>query len=88
MKEIPATPSLPDALPIQSFILGLANQVVPHTESCHPWATEVNYLVRITLIVYMAFQAWPGLACLFCGSPARHQYGPCHNQKPQKRMSN
>ncbi|KAJ9071836.1 hypothetical protein DSO57_1033229, partial [Entomophthora muscae] len=39
--------------------LGLANQAVPHTESWHPLATTVNYLVRIAPIVYMGFQAQP-----------------------------
>ncbi|KAJ9085999.1 hypothetical protein DSO57_1008514 [Entomophthora muscae] len=68
MKEIPITPPLPNVPPAQDFsklgfvyitVLGLANQVVPHTKSwCH-LATAVNYLVRVTSIVYMAFQAWP-----------------------------
>ncbi|KAJ9071100.1 hypothetical protein DSO57_1000775 [Entomophthora muscae] len=62
MKEIPLTP------PFQNFsklgvvyitLLGLADQLVPHTESWHPLATAVNYLVRIVPIVYMAFQARP-----------------------------
>ncbi|KAJ9085164.1 hypothetical protein DSO57_1016501 [Entomophthora muscae] len=67
MKDIPTTPPLPDAPPTQDFsklglvyitVLGLANQVVPHTGS---WllATALNYLVCIASIVYMAFQAWP-----------------------------
>ncbi|KAJ9084784.1 hypothetical protein DSO57_1020726 [Entomophthora muscae] len=68
MKEIPATPPLPDAFPAQDFsklgfvyiiVLGLANQVAPHTGSWCPWAIAVNYLARITSIVYMAFQAQP-----------------------------
>ncbi|KAJ9078659.1 hypothetical protein DSO57_1004616 [Entomophthora muscae] len=68
MKEIPSTPSLPNVPPAQDFsklglihitVLGLANQVVPHTRSWHPLATAVNYIVRITPIVYMAFQAQP-----------------------------
>ncbi|KAJ9057157.1 hypothetical protein DSO57_1025205 [Entomophthora muscae] len=59
MKEIPATLPLPYALPVHDCTLGLANQVVPHTGSWRPWATAVNYLVRIFLIVYMAFQARP-----------------------------
>ncbi|KAJ9055642.1 hypothetical protein DSO57_1001625 [Entomophthora muscae] len=45
--------------PVQDFILGLANQVVPHTGSWCPLATAVNYLAKITPIVYMAFQAQP-----------------------------
>ncbi|KAJ9067023.1 hypothetical protein DSO57_1003728 [Entomophthora muscae] len=68
MKEIPTAPPLPNAPPTQDFsklgfvyitVLGMANQVVPHTGSWRPLATALNYLVRIALIVYMAFQAWP-----------------------------
>ncbi|KAJ9070601.1 hypothetical protein DSO57_1006320 [Entomophthora muscae] len=59
MKEIPTTPPSPNTPTAQDFILGLANQVVPHTGSWRPLATAVNYLVRIVPIVYMAFQAWP-----------------------------
>ncbi|KAJ9054146.1 hypothetical protein DSO57_1017621 [Entomophthora muscae] len=59
MKEIPAAPPLPNVPPSQDFILGLADQVVPHTGSCRPLATAVNYLVQIVPIVYIAFQAWP-----------------------------
>ncbi|KAJ9062865.1 hypothetical protein DSO57_1005988 [Entomophthora muscae] len=68
MKEIPTTPPPPNAPPSQDFskleanyitVLGLANQIVPHTESWRPLATEVNYLIRIAPIVYMAFQARP-----------------------------
>ncbi|KAJ9073251.1 hypothetical protein DSO57_1018565 [Entomophthora muscae] len=68
MKEIPTTLPLPNTSPVQDFsnlgffyiaVLGLANQVVPHTGSWRPLATAVNYLVRIAPIVYMAFQAWP-----------------------------
>ncbi|KAJ9064064.1 hypothetical protein DSO57_1034312 [Entomophthora muscae] len=68
MKDIPTAPPLPDAPPTQDFsklgfvyitVLGLANQVVPHTWSWHPLASALNYLVRIVPIVYMAFQAWP-----------------------------
>ncbi|KAJ9075350.1 hypothetical protein DSO57_1036997 [Entomophthora muscae] len=67
MKEIPAVP-LPNAPPAQDFsklgfvyiiVLGLVNQVVPHTGSWCPLATAVNYLFRIAPIVYMAFQARP-----------------------------
>ncbi|KAJ9076056.1 hypothetical protein DSO57_1029782 [Entomophthora muscae] len=32
---------------------------MPHTGSWRPLATAVNYLVRITPIMYMAFQARP-----------------------------
>ncbi|KAJ9086476.1 hypothetical protein DSO57_1003810, partial [Entomophthora muscae] len=39
--------------------LGLVDQAVPHTGSWCPLATAVNYLVQITPIVYMAFQAQP-----------------------------
>ncbi|KAJ9086781.1 hypothetical protein DSO57_1000406 [Entomophthora muscae] len=68
MKEIPSTPPLPNVSPAQEFsklrsfyitVLGLANQVVPHTGSWRPLATAVNYPVRFAPIVYMAFQAWP-----------------------------
>ncbi|KAJ9057398.1 hypothetical protein DSO57_1023056 [Entomophthora muscae] len=68
MKEIPTAPPLPNAPHTQDFskidfvyitILGLANQVVPHTGSWRPLATALNYLVQIAPIVYMAFQAWP-----------------------------
>ncbi|KAJ9081869.1 hypothetical protein DSO57_1010537 [Entomophthora muscae] len=59
---------LPDAPPTQDFsklgfiyitVLGLANQVVPHTGSWRPLATALNYLVHIAPIVYMALQARP-----------------------------
>ncbi|KAJ9061359.1 hypothetical protein DSO57_1021544 [Entomophthora muscae] len=40
-------------------VLGLTNQVVPHTGSWCLLAIAVNYLVRIAPIVYMAFRAWP-----------------------------
>ncbi|KAJ9074138.1 hypothetical protein DSO57_1009218 [Entomophthora muscae] len=68
MKDIPTAPPLPDAPPIQDFsklgflyitVLGLDNQVMPHTESWRPLATALNYLVCIAPIVYMDFQAWP-----------------------------
>ncbi|KAJ9078381.1 hypothetical protein DSO57_1007097 [Entomophthora muscae] len=68
MKEMPTAPPLPDAPPTQDFsklgfiyitVLGLVNQVVPHTGSWHPLATALNYLVHIAPIVYMAFQARP-----------------------------
>ncbi|KAJ9073221.1 hypothetical protein DSO57_1018827 [Entomophthora muscae] len=67
MKDIPTAPPLPNAPPTQDFsklgfvyitVLGLANQVVPHTGSWRPLATSLNYLVHIAPIVYMAFQAW------------------------------
>ncbi|KAJ9056936.1 hypothetical protein DSO57_1027378 [Entomophthora muscae] len=65
MKEIPTAPPLPNVPPAQDFsklgfvyitVLGLANQVVPHTGSWCPLATAPNYLVCIAPIVYMAFQ--------------------------------
>ncbi|KAJ9068446.1 hypothetical protein DSO57_1028526 [Entomophthora muscae] len=68
MKDIPTAPPLPDAPPTQDFsklgfvyntVLGLADQVVPHTESWRPLATAINCLFCIAPIVYMAFQAWP-----------------------------
>ncbi|KAJ9063740.1 hypothetical protein DSO57_1032794 [Entomophthora muscae] len=68
MKDIPTAPPLPYAPPTQDFsklgfvyitVLGLANQVVPHTGSWRPLATAINYLVIIVPIVYMAFQVWP-----------------------------
>ncbi|KAJ9052923.1 hypothetical protein DSO57_1029253 [Entomophthora muscae] len=68
MKEIPSTPFFPNVTPSQDFsklgfvyitVLGLADQVAPHTESWRPLATAVNYIVRIALIVYMNFQAQP-----------------------------
>ncbi|KAJ9077006.1 hypothetical protein DSO57_1020902 [Entomophthora muscae] len=68
MKEIPTAPPLPNTPPAQDFsklgfvyitVLGLANQFVPHTGSWRPLATALNYLVCITPIVYMAFQARP-----------------------------
>ncbi|KAJ9059501.1 hypothetical protein DSO57_1001573 [Entomophthora muscae] len=68
MKEIPTAPPLPNAPPTQDFrklgfvyitVLGLANQVVPHTGSWRPLSTSLNYLVCIVHIVYMAFQAQP-----------------------------
>ncbi|KAJ9080256.1 hypothetical protein DSO57_1027016 [Entomophthora muscae] len=67
MKDIPTAPPLPNAPPTQDFsklgfvyiaVLGLANQVVPHTGSWRPLATALNYLVCVAPIVYMSFQAW------------------------------
>ncbi|KAJ9063856.1 hypothetical protein DSO57_1036551 [Entomophthora muscae] len=72
MKEIPTSPPLPTTPPTQDFsklgfvyitVLGLANQVVPHTESWRPLATALNYLVHIAPIVYMAFR--PSLPLLW-----------------------
>ncbi|KAJ9082758.1 hypothetical protein DSO57_1001824 [Entomophthora muscae] len=66
MKDILTIPPLPNVPPTQDFsklgfvyitVLGLDNQVVPHTGSWCPLATALNYLVCITPIVYMAFQA-------------------------------
>ncbi|KAJ9063590.1 hypothetical protein DSO57_1012764 [Entomophthora muscae] len=68
MKEIPTASPLSNAPPTQDFsklgfvyitVLGLADQVVPHTGRWRPLATALNYLVHIAPIVYMAFQAWP-----------------------------
>ncbi|KAJ9078121.1 hypothetical protein DSO57_1010053 [Entomophthora muscae] len=68
MKGIPTTPPLPNLPSAQDFsklgvvyitVLGPAGHVVPRTESWGPLATAANHLVRITLIVYMAFQAQP-----------------------------
>ncbi|KAJ9063047.1 hypothetical protein DSO57_1004336 [Entomophthora muscae] len=68
MMEISSTSLLPNGPPAQEFSklefiyitgLGIANQVVPHTGSWCPMATAVNYIVRITPIAYMAFQAQP-----------------------------
>ncbi|KAJ9067072.1 hypothetical protein DSO57_1003379 [Entomophthora muscae] len=68
MKEISTAPPLPNAPLTHDFsklgfvyitVLGLANQVVPHTGSWHPLATALSYLVCIAPIVYMAFQAQP-----------------------------
>ncbi|KAJ9071809.1 hypothetical protein DSO57_1033375 [Entomophthora muscae] len=66
MKEIPTASPLLNAPPTQDFsklgfvyitVLGLANQVVPHTGSWRPLATALNYLIQITPIVYMALDA-------------------------------
>ncbi|KAJ9048964.1 hypothetical protein DSO57_1029359 [Entomophthora muscae] len=68
MLEIPPTSPLPTVPPAQDFskmgfvyitVLGMANQVVPHTGSWCSLATAVNYPVRIAPIVYLAFQAQP-----------------------------
>ncbi|KAJ9050198.1 hypothetical protein DSO57_1016529 [Entomophthora muscae] len=68
MLEIPPTPPLPTVPPAQDFsklgfayitVLGLANQVVPNTGNWQSLAISVNYLARITPIVYLAFQARP-----------------------------
>ncbi|KAJ9088146.1 hypothetical protein DSO57_1026080 [Entomophthora muscae] len=67
MKEIPdapptqctSCPGLQKVGVVYITVLGLVNQVMPHTGSWHPLATAVNYLVQIAPIVYMAFQAWP-----------------------------
>ncbi|KAJ9055270.1 hypothetical protein DSO57_1005677 [Entomophthora muscae] len=84
MKEIPTTPPPPNAPPAQDFsklrffyitVLGLGNQVVPHTGSWCPLATAVNYLVRIAPIVYMAR--------LPSGSPAG-LWGLCTRAQKQK----
>ncbi|KAJ9054333.1 hypothetical protein DSO57_1015717 [Entomophthora muscae] len=60
--SLPTVPSAQDFSKlgfVYITVLGLANQVVPHTRSWHPLATAVNYLIRIAPIVYIAFQAWP-----------------------------
>ncbi|KAJ9085591.1 hypothetical protein DSO57_1012389 [Entomophthora muscae] len=68
MLKIPPIPPLPTVPPAQDFsklgfayiiVLGLADQVVPHTGSWCSLATAVNYLIRIALIVYLSFQAQP-----------------------------
>ncbi|KAJ9088216.1 hypothetical protein DSO57_1025289 [Entomophthora muscae] len=68
MKEIASTPPLPIMPPALEFsklgfvyiaVLGLANQVVPHTRSWRPLATAVNYIFSISPIGYMAFQDFP-----------------------------
>ncbi|KAJ9079260.1 hypothetical protein DSO57_1037292 [Entomophthora muscae] len=68
MKKIPTAPPLPNVPPTQDFsklgfvyitVLGLANQVMPHTGSWRLLTTALNYLVCIAPIVYMAFQARP-----------------------------
>ncbi|KAJ9057269.1 hypothetical protein DSO57_1024374 [Entomophthora muscae] len=68
VKEISTTPPLPNVLSAQDFrklgfvyitVFGLANQVISNTGSWRPLATAVNYLVKISPIVYMAFQAQP-----------------------------
>ncbi|KAJ9077773.1 hypothetical protein DSO57_1013421 [Entomophthora muscae] len=68
MLEISSTPPLPTVPPAQDFsklgfvyitVLGLDDQVVPHTGSWCSLATAVNYLVRIAPIVYLVFQARP-----------------------------
>ncbi|KAJ9048023.1 hypothetical protein DSO57_1039117 [Entomophthora muscae] len=68
MKDIPTASPLPNTPPTHDFsklgsvlitVLGLANQVVPHTGSWRPLATALNHLVCIVPIVYMAFQARP-----------------------------
>ncbi|KAJ9068934.1 hypothetical protein DSO57_1023571 [Entomophthora muscae] len=82
MLEIPTTPSLSTVPPAQDFILGLANQVVPHTGNWQSLATAFNYLARIAPIVYLAFQARPA-------SPAGVQLdsgmGNDRNRKRRKR---
>ncbi|KAJ9076284.1 hypothetical protein DSO57_1027694 [Entomophthora muscae] len=59
---------LPTVPPAQDFsklgfvyitVLGLADQAVPHTGSWRSLATAINYMIRITPIVYLAFQAQP-----------------------------
>ncbi|KAJ9079961.1 hypothetical protein DSO57_1030097 [Entomophthora muscae] len=68
MLEIIPTPPLPTVPSAQDFgklgfvyitVLGLVNQLVPHTGSWCFLATAVNYLIRIAPIVYLAFQARP-----------------------------
>ncbi|KAJ9049871.1 hypothetical protein DSO57_1020165 [Entomophthora muscae] len=68
MLDIPLTPPLSTVPPAQDFsklgfvyitVLGLADQVVPHTGNWQSLAAAVNYLARIAPIVYLAFQAWP-----------------------------
>ncbi|KAJ9064063.1 hypothetical protein DSO57_1034357 [Entomophthora muscae] len=86
MKDIPTAPPLPDAPPTQDFsklrfvyitVLGLADQVVPHTGSWRPLATALNYLVHIAPIVYMVFQARPAspVGVQLDSSMGRDSYG-------------
>ncbi|KAJ9077165.1 hypothetical protein DSO57_1019323 [Entomophthora muscae] len=80
---ITVTSPLPNVPSFQDFsklgfvyitVLGLVNQVVPHTESWRLISTAMNYIVRIAPIVYMAFQAQPA-------SPVKvhSDYGMSHN---------
>ncbi|KAJ9073055.1 hypothetical protein DSO57_1020712 [Entomophthora muscae] len=99
MKEILFTPLL-NVPPAQDFsklgfvyitVLGLTNQVVPHTGSWYLLATAVNYIVRIAPIVYMAFQAQPaspvgvqlgsGMGCDTTSHP-RKPFMPVHSNQP------
>ncbi|KAJ9063757.1 hypothetical protein DSO57_1037665, partial [Entomophthora muscae] len=68
MKKIYITFLLLDALFAQGFsklgfvyitVLRLADQFVHHNEIWRPLAIAVNYLVKITPIVYMASQTQP-----------------------------
>ncbi|KAJ9064885.1 hypothetical protein DSO57_1025608 [Entomophthora muscae] len=79
--------SLPTVPPAQDFnkldfvyitVLGLANQVVPHTENWKSLATAVNYLYRIAPIVYLAFQAQPASP-----SGVQSDSGMCHDIRPR-----
>ncbi|KAJ9087665.1 hypothetical protein DSO57_1030899 [Entomophthora muscae] len=41
------------------IMLGLAEQVLPHIELRHPWATSANYVMRMAPVIYWALQARP-----------------------------
>ncbi|KAJ9077288.1 hypothetical protein DSO57_1018095 [Entomophthora muscae] len=63
IKEIPIPPPLPNVPPAQDFsklgfYWGWPIRSCPIQEVA-PLATAVNYIVRMTPIVYRAFQAWP-----------------------------
>ncbi|KAJ9055237.1 hypothetical protein DSO57_1005937 [Entomophthora muscae] len=92
MLEIPPTSPLPTVPPAQDFsklgfvyitVLGLDNQVVPHTGNWQSLATAVNYLVRILPTVYLAFQAWPASS-----AGVQLDSGMGHDNSPSYRIDN
>ncbi|KAJ9071485.1 hypothetical protein DSO57_1036450 [Entomophthora muscae] len=48
-------------------LLGFTEQVIPHMGAWQPWASDVNYMLRIVPIVYWVFQALP--LSLFADKP-------------------
>ncbi|KAJ9080227.1 hypothetical protein DSO57_1027343 [Entomophthora muscae] len=48
-------------------LLGFTEQVFPHMGAWQPWASPVNYMMRIAPIVHWAFQAHP--LSLFADKP-------------------